>query len=796
MAKKKSENSGKGGEMFPLLALEDVVVLPALPQPVHLHDDTKYDLVYKAFTENLKIVAAWIKRDEEKENEAQLMKTATLCKVDKFIQVPGAPSLAFLMPVGRVTIANVYDKQEKNGILAEINKENTITIQNRNLTPHKLQIKNLEDLFSRILNFLPEVDRKNAETMINDFSKSPAKKIYAMAHVAPLTTEECYQLLECNDYASLLATSILLFDRVLQRLSLQASINEKTHRELSQQQKEVFLRTQLKHIRNELGEAEDADDIFELNKRAESKKWSGAAQAHFSKELNKLKRLNISNPEYSVQYAYLETLLDLPWENYPEKPFSLKKVAEKLDNDHFGLEKVKERVIEHMAVLKLRKDLKAPIICLYGPPGVGKTSIGKSIAEAMGREYVRISLGGVHDESEIRGHRRTYIGAMPGRFLKALSKCTTGNPLMLLDEIDKVGKDYKGDPSSALLEALDPEQNNTFHDNFIDFPYDLSKIFFIATANDLSTIPAPLRDRMEVIEMNGYIPSEKKEIALRHLVKKAVKDSGFSEDEIKFSPEAIDYIIKYHTREAGVRLLEKKIAKTLRRTAHLKVLKKDYPKIITPELVAEYLGKKEVYPESYENNDFAGVATGLAWTPNGGDILFIETSLAPGKGEKLTLTGNLGDVMKESAVIALQYLKSHATEYGISRKVFESNDVHIHVPEGAVPKDGPSAGITIATSLASAFTGRRIAERTGMTGELTLRGKVLPVGGIKEKIIAAKGAGIKTIILSEENRRDIEEIAPQYIEGLDFIYVSTLQEVLRHALLEELAPYRFNVETE
>ena len=464
----------------------------------------------------------------------------------------------------------------------------------------------------------------------------------------------------------------------------------------------------------------------------------------------------------------------------PEKLTDITVAIDKIDK--IGLDKVKERIIEQMAVVKLRKDMKAPIICLYGPPGVGKTSLGKSVADALGREYTRISLGGLHDEAEIRGHRRTYIGAMPGRIMAALEKCGTGNPVFVLDEIDKIGSDFKGDPSTALLEVLDPEQNNKFHDNYIDCDYDLSKILFIATANDLSTISRPLLDRMEIIEIDGYIPEEKIEIARRHLVAKSLEEHGFPSDEITFRRDALAYIVERYTRESGVRQLEKRIAKILRKIARLKASDKDYPRIVTLKNVKEFLGKEEVNPDSYESNEFLGVVTGLAWTQVGGEILFIESSLSEGKGEKLTLTGNLGAVMKESAVIALQYLKAHARQLGIGPKKFSEMDVHVHVPEGAIPKDGPSAGITMVTSLASSFTGRKVRSKVAMTGEITLRGKVLPVGGIKEKILAAKRAGITDIVLCEENRKDIEEISDRYLEGLTFHYVSKIEEVLDFAL--------------
>ena len=508
-------------------------------------------------------------------------------------------------------------------------------------------------------------------------------------------------------------------------------------------------------------------------------------KAVFEKEMKRLERLQPQSPDFSVQYNYIETLLDLPWGEYTVDNFNLENAEKQLNKDHFGLENVKDRILEHLAVLKLRGDMKAPILCLYGPPGVGKTSLGKSIADALHRKYVRMSLGGLHDEAEIRGHRKTYIGAMPGRIIQGLIKSGSSNPVFVLDEIDKLGQDFKGDPSSALLEVLDPEQNCHFHDNYIDVDYDLSNILFIATANTLSTLSQPLLDRMELIEVSGYILEEKVEIAKKFLVPKQLKEHGFDKKEIDFPKKTLTKIIESYTRESGVRQLEKKIAKILRRIARLKASDKEFAKTISVESLKEYLGPEEYFSDKYEGNDQVGVVTGLAWTAVGGEILFIESSLSKGKGEKLTLTGNLGDVMKESAVIALQYLKANGKKFGIETEKFDNFNVHIHVPEGAIPKDGPSAGITMATSLASAFTRRKVKDHIAMTGEITLRGKVLPVGGIKEKILAAKRAGIKDIVMCEENRKNIEEIPEMYLKGLSFHYVNDVSEVLNFALLDE-----------
>ena len=559
-----------------------------------------------------------------------------------------------------------------------------------------------------------------------------------------------------------------------------------THEDLSRQQREYFLKKEIENIKDELGD-NDSNDYEELSARASKKKWNEEVQQVFNKELSKLERQPSSSPDYSVCYDYLDTLLNLPWGEYTKDSLKLSTASKILNHDHYGMEKVKERILEYLAVLSLRGDLKSPILCLYGPPGVGKTSLGKSIAKSMKRKYVRVSLGGLHDESEIRGHRRTYIGAMPGRIMKGLQQAGSSNPVFILDEIDKVGQmNVHGDPSSALLEVLDPEQNTAFHDNYIDIDYDISHVMFIATANNISTIPAPLLDRMELIEVSGYLTEEKIEIAKRHLIPKQIENVGLKDYKISFTKSAIEKIIESYTRESGVRELEKKINKILRKIAYNAVIddseKKDYK--ITPETVISYLGVEPFSRDQYQDNEYAGVVTGLAWTAVGGEILFVETSLSPGKGSKLTLTGNLGDVMKESAVLALEYLKSHIDKLCVDPAIFDNYNIHIHVPEGAVPKDGPSAGVTIATSIASALTQRKVRKNLAMTGEITLRGKVLPVGGIKEKILAAKRAGIKEIILCQENEKNIKEIPSEYVNGLTFHYVKTIDDVLSYALLD------------
>ncbi len=644
--------------------------------------------------------------------------------------------------------------------------------------------KQFEELYTALAQHLNDEGRKSVLEMLNSLPQDSAARFYFMLQNSPLDTDDRYAVLAANTYEDQRNMAYEMLTQKRDELAIRAELHMKTMTEMSQRQRDEFLRTQIQQIKNELGENED-NDLDELNKRAEAKEWNEETATRFGKEAKKLLRLNPTSPDYAVQYAYLDTLLDLPWNHCDNPDIKIENVEKILDRDHYGLEQVKERIIEQMAVLKLRKDTKAPILCLYGPPGVGKTSLGKSVAESLGRKYVRVALGGLHDEAEIRGHRRTYLGSMPGRIISALEKCGTSDPVMVLDEIDKIGADYKGDPAQALLEVLDPEQNCKFHDNYVDIDYDLSKILFIATANTLSTISGPLLDRMELIEISGYVEAEKVQIAQRHLIPKDLEEHGFGRDEINFDDEAIVEIINSYTRESGVRQLEKKINKMLRKIARLKASDKKYPRTIDKEKVSEYLGKKEVFSDTYENNDIPGIVTGLAWTQAGGEILFIESSTSPGKECKLVLTGNLGDVMKESAMLALQYIKANHDAIGIDEKALEVGTVHVHVPEGAVPKDGPSAGITILTSLASTFTGRKVRSHLAMTGEITLRGKVLPVGGIKEKILAAKRAGIKTIMLCDKNRKDIEEIKPEYIEGLEFKYVNTADEVLEFALLDK-----------
>lgn len=580
------------------------------------------------------------------------------------------------------------------------------------------------------------------------------------------------------------ATDLLeRFKKEVEMLDMKAEIQNKTNQEISKNQREYYLQHQLETIQKELGETGE-QTLSDLKKRAAGKKWNEQTKSRFEEELKRLQRMGTHSPEYAMQQNYLETLLDLPWNEYSQDNNDLNHARQVLEEDHFGMEKVKERIIEYLAVRKQGgSNLKSPILCLYGPPGVGKTSLGKSIARALERKYARISLGGLHDEAEIRGHRRTYIGAMPGRIIENLRKCKTSNPVFVLDEIDKIGADYKGDPTSALLEVLDPEQNSTFHDNFIDTDYDLSRVLFIATANTLETIPAPLRDRMELIEMTGYLIEEKEAIVERHILPKQLSEHGLTAEQMRLDKNATDYLIEHYTRESGVRNLERQVAALCRKTVTKIAFGETYNTDITSADIETYLGKPRYTRDMYENNDYIGVVTGLAWTQVGGEILFIESSLSPAKTPTLTLTGNLGDVMKESATIALAYIKAHADDWHISRKDIETQSVHIHVPEGAIPKDGPSAGITMTTALVSAFTRRKVRPRIAMTGEMTLRGKVLPIGGVKEKILAAKRAGITDIVLCEDNRKDVEEINERYLNGLTFHYVRDIHEVIDYSLM-------------
>ncbi|MDR1561550.1 MAG: endopeptidase La [Dysgonamonadaceae bacterium] len=648
---------------------------------------------------------------------------------------------------------------------------------------YKEQLKSVREITIRMISEkmgLPDF-------VIDGISKS--KDIQHLINLAfsavNASIEEKQDLIATNDLKERMNKLLKLLDQDIQLLNIKADIRRKTQTEIDQQQREYFLKQEMKNIQEALGGSNHEIEIKDIKEKARKINFTPEQRKAFEKELQKLERLHPHSPDHSTQMEYVHTIVSLPWNIFTKDNFNLKRAKRVLDKDHFGLEKVKERILEHLAVLKLKGDMKSPIICLYGPPGVGKTSLGKSISESLNRKYVRMSLGGLHDEAEIRGHSRTYIGAMPGRIIRNLQKAGSANPVIILDEIDKVGQDYKGDPAAALLEVLDPEQNIAFHDNYIDIDFDLSKVLFIATANTLTTISQPLLDRMELIDVSGYIAEEKMEIACKHLIPNQLEAHGIPKNKFSISNKAILAIIESYTRESGVRELNKKIAKIMRKIARAIAEENPYPQKLEPENLYEYLGIIEFTKDKYEGNEYAGVVTGLAWTAVGGEILFIETSLSRGKDCKLTLTGNLGEVMKESAILSLEYIKSHAKTLGIPDEVFGKWNVHLHVPEGAIPKDGPSAGITMTVSMVSAFTQRKVRPHTAMTGEMTLRGKVLPVGGIKEKILAAKRAGITNIILCRENRRNIEEINDIYLSGLTFHYVEDITEVLGIALLEE-----------
>lgn len=768
---------------MPILTLRNMVLFPEMTMPVAIGRPQSLNLINEAKRLSRPIaVVCQIDSKVDNPDFDDLYKVGTVADIIKVLELPDNTTNVILRGRSPFKLNSIHATEPYlKGNITTLEEIRPIAKDKE----FRVLMSSIKDVTHQILKTLGEGANELAFAVKNIDSNEYL--INFLTTNMPFEPHKKQEMLEERDVKKRAYLLFAALSKEAQLVELKANITSRTREDLSQQQREHFLQQQIRTIQEELGNGED--DIQQLYQRSKSKNWNENVQQQFEKELKKLERYNPQSPDYSVQFSYLDNLLNLPWDDTTKDNISLKKVSAQLNKDHFGLEKVKERILEHLAVLKLRGDLKAPILCLYGPPGVGKTSLGRSIAKSINRKYARISLGGLHDESEIRGHRRTYIGAMPGRILQAMAKCGANNPVIVLDEIDKVGSDFKGDPSSALLEVLDPEQNSHFHDNYIDIDYDLSKVLFIATANSLQTISRPLLDRMEIIEINSYTMEEKVEIAARHLVPKQLEENGFEPKEVSISKPTLAKIIQNYTRESGVRDLEKKIGKILRKIACKKVSGTEFPTSVTPNMVEEYLGSPIFNSEEYEGNDYAGVVTGLAWTAVGGEILFVESSLSPaGKsGEKLTLTGNLGDVMKESAIIAMQYIKAHATEWGIEQSAFDNNSVHIHVPEGAIPKDGPSAGVTMVTSLVSTFTKRKVRSKLAMTGEITLRGKVLPVGGIKEKILAAKRAGITDIILCNQNKKDINDIEPKYLKGLTFHYVECIKDVLDFALLDELA---------
>ncbi|WP_270214621.1 endopeptidase La [Coprobacter fastidiosus] len=766
---------------LPILPLRNMVMYPGVALPVSVGRAKSLQLIKEAYAQKQYIGVTCQKDMYVDEPEYKdLYEIGTIAEIVKILEMPDGSTTVILQGKRRFHLDNLTTfTPYLRGNISLLEEK----MPKSNDKEFEALISAIKDMTFNILKTLGEPSRELMFALRN--IENSHYLINFLCSNIPLNTQQKQDLLNIDSVKQRAFSLYTALSKEAQLIEIKASIQSRTREDLNQQQREHFLQQQIKTIQDELGGSVQEQDIQELKEKASKKKWDASVAAIFEKELRKLERLYPQSPDFSVQYNYLETLTDLPWNEFTKDNFNLKHAQKQLDKDHYGLEKVKDRILEHLAVLKLRGDLKSPIICLYGPPGVGKTSLGKSIAEALKRKYVRISLGGLHDEAEIRGHRRTYIGAMPGRIIQGLLKAGSSNPVFVLDEIDKIGNDFKGDPASALLEVLDPEQNNAFHDNYLDIDYDLSNILFIATANNLNTISQPLLDRMELIDITGYILEEKVEIGRRHLVPKQLENHGLVKGDVDIPKKTMEVIVGSYTRESGVRELDKKIAKIMRKIARKKALEEEYPHTITVNDLHEYLGIKEYSRDKYEGNEYAGVVTGLAWTAVGGEILFVESSLSKSKGEKLTLTGNLGDVMKESAIIAMQYIKAHAEMLNISDDVFDKWNVHIHVPEGAIPKDGPSAGITMVTSIASSFTQRKVRPNLAMTGEITLRGRVLPVGGIKEKILAAKRANIKDIILSEENKKDIDEIKENYIKGLTFHYVRNIKEVLDFALLNE-----------
>jgi ATP-dependent Lon protease len=782
---------------LPILPVRNIVIFPGVVWPILLGRESSMKLVRQA-EKTSSLIGVVCQRDPDIEMpvEGDLYEYGVAAKVVKQFNLPGGSTTVVVQALGRFRLKRLTKLMPY--LEGEVEPKPEMH-PDKHDKEWKTAVDDLRNMAERYISMVDEMPDE-AMFAIRNIHNDEMMLSFLCSNM-PFTIQEKVKLLTVETVKERLFGAMKALNREINLQKLKTDIRNKTREDIDEQQKNYFLQQQIKNLQAEMGN-EQSPEKSELLRKAMDKKWSDDVARTFYKEVDKLDNLQPQSPDFNVQLNYLQTFVSLPWDDYTKDDLNLQRAQKILDHDHYGMEKVKERILEYMAVLSLRGDLKSPIICLYGPPGVGKTSLGKSIAEAMKRKYVRVSLGGLHDEAEIRGHRRTYIGAMPGRIIKSIQKAGSSNPVFILDEIDKVTQGtINGDPASALLEVLDPEQNTAFHDNYLDVDYDLSKVLFIATANNLGTIPRPLLDRMEVIEVSGYITEEKIEIAKRHLIPRELENTGLKmlTSKPKFNKAAIEKIIEQYTRESGVRQLEKQINKAMRKLAYRRQMNGSIDNWkITPESLEDLLGKPPFYRDIYQGNDYAGVVTGLAWTSVGGEILFIETSLSKGKGSKLTLTGNLGDVMKESAVLALEYVKAHAEKLNIDYRIFDNWNIHIHVPEGATPKDGPSAGITIATSIASALTQRKVRKNMAMTGEITLRGKVLPVGGIKEKILAAKRAGITDIVMCQENKKDILEIPEMYLQGVQFHYVENVQDVWNLALTDEIVKnsLKFEIEDE
>ena len=778
-------------DTLPILAVRNLVLFPGVVSPILIGREASMALIRKAEKNNM-LIGVFTQRDPDVEMpiRSDLYDYGVIGKVLKTLTLPNGNITTIVQGLGRVKLEDIIKYHPYlEGHVSKAPEEEP----DKHDVEFRTAMDDLRQSVTQYINLMEDIPDEATFAL-----KNVNNNIMALNFVCsnmPFSAKEKMKLLMMDSIKERLFNTMRIINREINLQNLKLDIRNKTRDDIDEQQRNYFLQQQIKNLQAEMGN-ESTPEKKDLLEKARKKNWPEDIEKFFYKELEKLDQVNPNSPDFNVQLTYLQTLVNLPWNEYTKDDLDLKRAQKILDRDHYGMEKVKERILEYIAVLSLRGDLKSPILCLYGPPGVGKTSLGKSIADALKRKYVRVSLGGLHDEAEIRGHRRTYIGAMPGRIIKNIQKAGSSNPVFILDEIDKVTQNtHNGDPASALLEVLDPEQNNAFHDNYLDVDYDLSKVMFIATANNLGTIPRPLLDRMEIIEVSGYITEEKYEIAKRHLVPKEKENTGLNDKRLTFNKAAIEKIIEQYTRESGVRQLEKQVNKALRKLAFKKAESGELPyEKITPTEIEDLLGKPPFYRDIYQGNSYAGVVTGLAWTNVGGEILFIETSLSKGKAGKLTLTGNLGDVMKESAVIALEYVKAHVDVLGIDYRIFDHWNIHIHVPEGATPKDGPSAGITIATSIASALTQRKVRKNTAMTGEITLRGKVLPVGGIKEKILAAKRAGITDIVMCQENEKDINEIPEMYLKGVRFHYVENVQDVWKFALTDEIVDNPLNFE--